>query len=133
MLPAATAALGAWAAHEQGQFWEYHDQLHAKGPRFTSMDLELVAMRLGLDVDKWYADADSEKAKKDIREDVDLAQGLGITGTPTYFINGRPLDGAHPELDFRLLFAEEFERADKALADGVAPEKLYEHLAGIED
>lgn len=132
--PAATsAALGAWAAGEQGKFWEFHDAMYTRGARFTLADLEETAAGLGLDVAKWYRDVESDEGKLHIRADIDLAKRLQITGTPTYFVNGRALDGARSEFDFRLLFAEELERADKKLASGVTPDKLYEALAGIED
>ena len=49
----------------------------------------------------------------------------------THFVNGRPLGGARPELEFRLLFSEELLRAKDALDSGVAPDELYEHLAGL--
>jgi protein-disulfide isomerase len=110
--PAATsAALGAWAAGKQGMFWEFHDAMYRRGPRFTLQDLELTVMRLGLDVEQWYS----------------------ITGTPTYFVNGRPLDGAHSEFDFRLLLADELERVDKTLAKGISRQDLYGELVGLED
>ena len=128
---ASSAALAVWAAGQQGKFWEFHDALYEKAPRYSVPDLELIAMRLDLDMERWYADLDSDAAKAEIRNDIQLAKALGITGTPTYFINGRPLDGARPDFEFRLLFAEELERADAALAKGIQPGKLYEHLAGI--
>jgi protein-disulfide isomerase len=130
--PAATsAALGAWAAGKQGKFWEFHDEMYRRGPRFTLQDLELTAMRIGLDIDQWYVDVESEEGKAHIRGDIELAKRLSITGTPTYFVNGRPLDGAHSEFDFRLLLSDELERVDKELAKGTPREKLYEALVGL--
>lgn len=130
--PAATsAALGAWAAGKQGKFWEFHDAMYRRGPRFTLQDLELTAMRIGLDIDQWYADVESDEGKAHIRKDIELAKRLSITGTPTYFVNGRPLDGAHSEFDFRLLISDELERVDQELAKGTPREKLYEALVGL--
>lgn len=130
---ASSAALGAWAAGNQGKFWEFHDAMYARGPRFTLEDLELTAIRLGIDIEQWYRDVESDEGKMHIRADLVLGKRLQITGTPTYFVNGRPLDGARSEFEFRLLFAEEYERAAKKIAEGVRPDALYEALSGIED
>lgn len=130
---ASSAALGAWAAGQQGKFWEFHDALYAHGHRFSIPDLELIAMRLELDMERWYADLDSPQAKKEIRKDIELARKLGISGTPTYFVNGRPLDGARPEIEFHLLFAEELERAEAKLAAGTQVQDLYGELAGLNE
>jgi protein-disulfide isomerase len=130
---ASSAALGAWAAGKQGKFWEFHDAMYERGPRFTLEDLELTAMRVGLDVEQWYRDVESEEGKQHIRADLELGKRLSITGTPTYFVNGRPLDGARSEFEFRLLFAEELERAANKLAAGVKAKDLYEVLSGIQN
>jgi hypothetical protein len=63
-----------------------------------------------------------------IEADLNLAMNLGVTGTPAYFVNGRPLEGALPELQFRLLIEEELARARAALREGVPASKLYETL-----
>jgi protein-disulfide isomerase len=131
--PAAiSAALGAWAAGKQGKFWEFHDQMAERGPRFTTDDLELTAMRLELDLEQWWADLKGPEAEAAITADVKLGSALGVDGTPTYFVNGRPLGGARPELEFRLLFSEELIRAQEALDGGASPEGLYAELAGLE-
>ncbi len=105
--------------------------MYRRGPRFTLQDLELTAMRIGLDIDQWYADVESDEGKAHIRKDIELAKRLSITGTPTYFVNGRPLDGAHSEFDFRLLISDELERVEKELAKGTPREKLYDALVGL--
>ena len=68
-----------------------------------------------------------------IEADLDLGIRLGVTGTPAYFINGRPLVGARPLIDFRMLVAEELDRVAKARAEGVPAAKVYEHLTGAND
>ena len=57
-----------------------------------------------------------------------LGAALGVTGTPAYFVNGRPVEGALPELQFRLVVEEELERAAAAVTAGTKPEALYETL-----
>jgi len=123
--PAARAAV---AAQKQGKFWEFHDGLYALGPKFAPEDLRELAKQIGLDMQAFDADMSAPWAAERVEDDLALAMALGVNGTPAYFVNGRPLEGAYPEIHFRLLIEEELERARAALDEGVAPEALYEHL-----
>ncbi len=82
------AALAALAANEQGKFWEYHDKLFAE-KKVELADLDRIAKELGLDMDKFKTDMSSSKLQIQLRQDMTEAKQLGITGTPTVFINGR--------------------------------------------
>jgi protein-disulfide isomerase len=62
--------------------------------------------------------------------DQDLAMRLGVTGTPTFFVNGRPLRGNQPLGVFLRVIDEELARAAEARKAGVAGEDLYAHLTG---
>ncbi len=123
--PAARAAV---AAQAQGKFWPFHDALYAVGPKFDSDDLRTVAKEIGLDMQAFEKDMESSWAAERVEADLALSMALGVNGTPAFFINGRPLEGAYPEIHFRLLIEEELERVQAALGQGVAPEKLYDHL-----
>lgn len=123
--PAARAGV---AAQAQGKFWEFHDALYVVGPKFDSDDLRTIAAQIGLDVQRFEQDMNAKWAAERVEADLALSMALGVGGTPAYFINGRPLEGAYPEIHFRLLIEEELERAQAALDQGVAPQKLYEHL-----
>jgi protein-disulfide isomerase len=122
------AARASYAALEQGKFWEFHDAVYERGARFSAEDLELIAMRLGLDMDKFTDAMSSQRYDERIQKDMELGVALGVSGTPTFFVNGRPLDGARSEFEFRMLIAEEFERVKELRAEGVPPEKLYDAL-----
>lgn len=124
-IPAARASMAAGA---QGKFWEYHDTLYETSAKFSLEDLDLIAEQLGLDMKKFHADMDS--FDKQIKADLALGMNLGVTGTPAFFVNGRPIEGAQPELMFRMLFAEEFERAKELEGRGVPVEKRYDALTG---
>eukprot|EP01124_Arcella_intermedia_P014589 TRINITY_DN21093_c0_g1_i1.p1 TRINITY_DN21093_c0_g1~~TRINITY_DN21093_c0_g1_i1.p1 ORF type:complete len:389 (+),score=88.90 TRINITY_DN21093_c0_g1_i1:24-1190(+) len=87
--PAATATL---AAQKQGKFWEFHDRIW-KTRKVNEEDLVAHAKDLGLDMEKWKADRESEGLKKAIEYDVSLAGSLGITGTPGMVVNGRVSKG----------------------------------------
>jgi protein-disulfide isomerase len=122
------AARAAEAAKAQGKFWAFHDALYAEGAQFDEDTLRSIAKRIGLDMkafDKAMTNLELDRA---IDRDQRLAATLGVTGTPAFFVNGRPLEGAQPELQFRMLVEEELERAAAAVARGVEPGKLYETL-----
>lgn len=83
--PAAKAAL---AAHEQGKFWDYHDQLFAQ-KKLTRESFKQIATVLKLDIPKFEKDMASPKIMAQLQKDMRDAQKAGVTGTPTIFINGR--------------------------------------------
>jgi protein-disulfide isomerase len=96
-----TAALAGRAAAEQGAFWELHDAIYAedRGRNAGELDREpLIAMAadLGLDVERFEADLDDPALAEAVQADLQLGQSLGITGTPTFLINGHLVVGAQP-------------------------------------
>jgi protein-disulfide isomerase len=90
------AAEASMAAHEQGKFWEYHDKLFANQQQLDRPSLERYAQELGLNMTKFKAALDSGKFKKKVEDDARIANSVGATGTPTFFINGKILVGAQP-------------------------------------
>jgi protein-disulfide isomerase len=94
----AHAQLGAEAAEaaaEQGAFWEMHDLLFAHQEALEPADLVGYAEQLGLDTDR-FADALREHAGAGrVADDVDSADLSGVSGTPTFFVNGRRHHGAY--------------------------------------
>ncbi len=83
--PAARAAL---AAGEQGKFWEFHDELFALSPKLNPASITGIAKKLGLDMAKFSADMASPAISQKIDKDLNDAKELGVTGTPTVFVNG---------------------------------------------
>ncbi len=122
------AARASMAAAAQGKFWQYHDELYRTQADFNEETLIAIAKRLRIDMKKFRDGMESSKFDKAIDADVSLAASLGVTGTPAYFVNGRPVEGALPELHFRLLIEEELERAAAATASGTPPDQLYDVL-----
>jgi protein-disulfide isomerase len=101
------AAEAARCAHDQGKFWEYHDVLYANTPRADSEDLRRYAKQVGLDVAKFEQCVSSGVHKGAVQRDIDEGSRLGVTGTPAFFINGRPMEGAQPLEAFVRLIEEE--------------------------
>ncbi len=107
------AAEAARCAAESGRFWEYHDLLFVGQPDFSREALVGYAARLGLAQPAFTACLDSGRFRKAV--DTDLAEGeaLGVRGTPTFFINGRRLVGAHPVEAFREAVQDALEDAGR--------------------
>ena len=90
-LPAAKAA---WAAGQQGKFWEYYSALF-EGQKQLGEDLyPAIAQKLNLKLDKFNTDRNSQSAEAAIQKDLQLAQSLGIEGTPFFIMNGKTFSGA---------------------------------------
>jgi protein-disulfide isomerase len=86
------ASRAAWAAGQQGKFWEMEHLLFERQEHLEQGDLERYARILKLDVAKWKADMDSAAAKDRLAEDHRLEDDLKLKGTPTIYVNGRELD-----------------------------------------
>jgi Na+/H+ antiporter NhaA len=89
------AAEAAEAAAEQGAFWEMHDLLLTHQDALGPSDLIGYAEQLGLDVERFVAALSEHTGAARIADDVDSADLSGVTGTPTFFINGRRHYGAY--------------------------------------
>jgi protein-disulfide isomerase len=89
------AAEAAEAAGDQGAFWEMHDLLLSHQDELAPRQLVGHAERLGLDVERVADDLRRHRWTERVELDVDSADLSGVTGTPTFFINGRRHDGAY--------------------------------------
>lgn len=101
------AAQAAQCADEQDAFWPFHDSLLTGDQGLGRAAYEQYATRLGLDVEALLACLDSGKFSDEVEADARYAAGLGVTGTPTFFINGLPLVGAQPLSEFRAMIESE--------------------------
>jgi protein-disulfide isomerase len=101
------AAEAARCAHEQGKFWEYHDKLYANSPKAGADELKSYAKEVGLDVDLFDRCLASGKYKAVVQQDLKEGAQLGLTGTPTFFINGREISGNQPFEAFEAIIDEE--------------------------
>jgi Na+/H+ antiporter NhaA len=89
------AAEAAEAAAAQGAFWEMHDVLLEHQDALSMSQLVAYAEQLGLDVDRFMNDLDEHRARTRIDEDVEGADLSNVSGTPTFFVNGRRHYGAY--------------------------------------
>jgi Na+/H+ antiporter NhaA len=89
------AAEAAEAAARQGAFWPMHDLLLAHQGELTVRHLVGYAEELGLDVERFREDLLHHRGAARVAEDVESADLSGVSGTPTFFVNGRRHHGAY--------------------------------------
>jgi len=89
------AAEAAEAAGADGKFWEMHDLLLANQDKLRIFDLLRYAGQLGLDQDRFHEDMMRRANEGRIAADLESADLSGVSGTPTFFVNGRRHYGAY--------------------------------------
>jgi Na+:H+ antiporter, NhaA family len=88
------AAQASEAAAAQGGFWSMHDALYGLRGRLGAADIVAAAQRIGLDAERIRADLESGAYAAAVQADVDGGEAGGVTGTPTFFVNGVRHTGA---------------------------------------
>lgn len=102
------AAEAAECANVQGKFWEMHDLIYAGAPdKLEVSDFKGYAKDLKLSSSKYDECLDSGKFAAEVKKDFEDGQKAGVSGTPTFFINGRKLVGAQPFESFKKVIDEE--------------------------
>jgi protein-disulfide isomerase len=86
--PAATAA---WAAGQQGKFWEMHDIIFANYSKLSDAKYKEFAQQIGLNMAQFEKDLLDPDVAKMIQSDIRNGAEAGVRGTPTLFVNGRRL------------------------------------------
>jgi len=110
---AAKAAEAARCAGEQGKFWEYHDVLFESQQQTTVADFKRFADQLKLEPKGFAACLESGRHQAAVQLDIEDGARLGITGTPTFFINGRLLVGNQPVDNFKKIIEAELRQKPK--------------------
>lgn len=118
-LPAAQAA---WAAHQQGKFWPYHDALFANQGNLQDSVYVRIAKSLKLDIKRFERDRKSTASSTAIQADLDIANRLELDGTPFFLMNRTFLSGVVPleEMERALVDAKQA-LAKPALNADIAP------------
>ena len=104
------ASLAARCAERQGKFWEYHDKVFASAD-LSPAKLKALAGEVGLDQAKFDTCLDQAEGRAAVEKDMEDGQGVGVNGTPAFFINGRMLSGAQPFEKFKEVIEEELAAA----------------------
>lgn len=122
---AALAAKWAFAAGEQGKYWEARDVVFNNQKNLDDAGLAALARNLGLDLERLEKDRTSQAAADHVDAGLKMGKTLGVQGTPTFFVNGVRMAGAQPAESFRMTIEEELRRAEALVATGVRPENVY--------
>ncbi|HET6582073.1 MAG TPA: thioredoxin domain-containing protein, partial [Nannocystaceae bacterium] len=109
---AEAAARAAVAADKQGKFWEMHDKLYDQQDARTEADFIRFATELKLDADKFKTDFAAAETATTVAEQKKICTDNRATGTPSFFVNGRLVEGAQPYETFRAIL-------DAELAGGI--------------
>jgi protein-disulfide isomerase len=110
------AAEAAHCADDQGKYWEMHERLFANQDKLKVPDLKTHARALGLDGTKFDQCLDSGVKAKLVDENRKAGDEAGVSGTPAFFINGRPLSGAQPLSAFQTIVDDELKGGGKTAA-----------------
>lgn len=108
---AVKAAEAAQCAGDQGKYWEYGDLLWQHQDKLDISDLKQYAGELALDKGKFEDCLDKGKYTEEVKKDQAAGSEAGVSGTPSFFINGRMLTGAQPFEQFKEIIDEELKTA----------------------
>ena len=121
-MPAAKAVM---AAEKQGKYWEYYEKLFENNKDLQDADLERYAQELGLNVEQWKKDKEDPAIAASIDKQARMAQAMGASGTPAFFVNGEFVSGAKDTKEFKVLIDTHLAKADKLVSRGVPVEKVH--------
>lgn len=96
---ARNAALAATCARAQGKFWEYHDALYADPSNLGISRLQSMAESQGMDGKRFAACLDAPATAQAVTDDLRAGAIAGVTGTPAFYVNGRPVATDADELE----------------------------------
>ncbi len=113
--PAARAAL---AAHRQGRFWELHDRIFANQRALGQAWLDAQAADLGLDLAAYERDRNDPAISDEIQRQQQIANAIGVVGTPCSFVNGEKVSGAVPYDHFAAAVQRALDRMDSLRSRG---------------
>lgn len=92
------AAQAGQCAWEQGanQFWTFHDRVYQNQSLISDQNLENWAQLSGVDLPRFRSCLTSGKYRGEVQQDFDDGVAAGVRGTPTFFINGKKVEGVIP-------------------------------------
>ncbi len=107
---AVPAAEAANCAGEQDRYWEYHEVLFTTEASFSSESFHAFAEQIGLDRERFETCMAEATYRPEVAKDYQDGTTLGITGTPTFFVNGYRVVGALPFDSFKQVIDQALEQ-----------------------
>ncbi len=126
------AALAAEAAGKQGKYWEMHNILFDNQKNWGEKQspdpaiFEGYAKQIGLNMDQFKKDVGSNEVKERVNRDKNSGTKLGVSGTPTFFLNGEKIPNPKTPEDFKTFINAAILKAPKPTSQSVG-EKVHEH------
>ncbi|MFO0678106.1 MAG: thioredoxin domain-containing protein [Polyangiaceae bacterium] len=124
------ALFGRFVRRTKGDaaFFEARRRLFESSPALAEADLRRIAGELGVDGTKALAAVTAGEGQLAIDEDLDLAESLGATGTPQFFVNGMRITGAQPREVFTKAIDAELAKVAELVRSGTKPADVYDML-----
>jgi protein-disulfide isomerase len=97
---AAAEAAGCAFAQGNEKFWAYHDKLFQNQAALSATTYEAIATQVNLDVPAFKTCMSSHARQSEIQSDLADGAAVGVTGTPTFFLNGYRVQGVIPKDTF---------------------------------
>lgn len=126
------AALAVEAAARQGKYWEMHDKLFNEQKNWGEKQaadpkiFEGYAQAIGLNMDQYKKDVASKEVKDRVERDKNSGTKLGVSGTPTFFLNGDKIPNPKTPEDFKTFINAAILKAPKPSGQSTG-EKVHEH------
>ena len=105
------AAEASRCALVQGKYWEMHDAMFADQRNLGEDDLLQTAVHLGMNQDSFDSCLKSEKYRAAVQKDVEAGSQVGVSATPSFFINGEFIGGAQTEAEFEAVIKRQLAAA----------------------
>ncbi|HET6585644.1 MAG TPA: thioredoxin domain-containing protein [Nannocystaceae bacterium] len=120
------AARAAWAAHQQGKFWPFHEWLFESKADLAGLEKQIT--KLGLDRQQFLTDAASDASAQSVDADFLAGAKVGVTGTPAFFVNGHRYKGLIGASDWHEIIEAELVQAERLRDAGTPRAQVYDAL-----
>ncbi|WP_437676036.1 DsbA family protein [Sorangium sp. So ce131] len=127
--PTAEASMAVFAHAGTRGFWAFHDAIFESDERLSPEVVATALRRAGVTPGQVGRLVEESKAARKVDADIALAGRLGVTGTPTSFVNGVLVTGVEPEESFAAIIDAQLAEARALRAEGTPPEQIYAALS----
>lgn len=107
---AGVAAIAGICAHEQGDFWNYQNELFENHTKLGKDFLIELSVKQGLNKEKFISCLESDSTKQKVIDNIKTAHEIGVTSTPSLFINGRKVKYWNSPVILNAIIEEELKR-----------------------
>jgi len=129
---AENAAVASLAAHRQGKFWEYHDELFRNQSAIDADSLARYAEQLGMDAARFKSDYADPELRARVQREAATAETFGAKNTPAFMVNGKLKTGWGSWYAFRADVERELAEAKKLDEQGTTGASVAERRAAAQ-